>query len=264
MRVKVLAGAAIVAALVGVVARAVTCGQIDDFEDGSVMGWSEGAVSPNPPTNVADGGPTGAGDAYLRNVSSGGFGAGSKMVMSNNAQWTGDYMAAGVTRIEMDMANFGSTPLAMRVAIQATVALATVQYCSTQAVSLPADGQWRHVAFDLTEDDLTRVLGSAAVVDALQSVNELRVLSSAAGPAWRGDAIAATLAVDNIRAVVAGDCQADGFTDLDDVTALTECIDGPGAALLDACGCVDFDCDGDVDLDDVRVFQLAFTPSSTR
>ncbi|PWB73274.1 MAG: hypothetical protein C3F15_10055, partial [Holophagae bacterium] len=68
--------------------------QVDDFEDGTTMGWEEGAPSPNPPVNVADGGPGGAGDAYLENTSSGGTGAGSRMVMFNNAQWTGDYVAA--------------------------------------------------------------------------------------------------------------------------------------------------------------------------
>ena len=50
---------------------AVTLGQQDTFSDGSTQGWSEGLVSPNPPTNIATGGPAGAGDRYLQNISSG-------------------------------------------------------------------------------------------------------------------------------------------------------------------------------------------------
>src|SRR3712207_4557029 len=58
--------------------KAVTLGQVDTFQDGSTMNWQEGGNSPNPPTNVASGGPAGAGDRYLENDSSGGFGAGSR------------------------------------------------------------------------------------------------------------------------------------------------------------------------------------------
>ena len=38
----------------------------DDFEDGTTMGWDEGGPSPNPPTNIADGGPGGAGARKVR------------------------------------------------------------------------------------------------------------------------------------------------------------------------------------------------------
>lgn len=67
----------------------VTAGQVDDFEDGTVQGWMEGAISPNPPTNIATGGPAGAGDNFLQNISvipvSGTVGR--RMAMFNTAQW---------------------------------------------------------------------------------------------------------------------------------------------------------------------------------
>ena len=119
---------------------AVTPGQVDDFEDGTVMGWTEGPVSPNPPTNLPSGGPAGAGDNYLRNISSGGAGPGSKLIMFNLTQWTGNYTAAGVTRIDLQMANFGAATLHMRIAIQGGAL--TTRYASTTAVALPADGVW--------------------------------------------------------------------------------------------------------------------------
>ncbi len=64
-------------------------GQIDDFEDGTTMGWMEGFPSPNPPVNIASCRPAGTGDNYLQNISSGGFGPGSAQVMFNHDQWTG-------------------------------------------------------------------------------------------------------------------------------------------------------------------------------
>src|SRR5580765_6962808 len=99
-------------------ALAINFGQVDTFQDGTTMGWQEGTPSPNPPTNVPSGGPAGAGDAYVQNISSGGFGSGAKMVMFNDAQWSGSYNAAGVTRLTADMANQGATTLHMRVAIR--------------------------------------------------------------------------------------------------------------------------------------------------
>ncbi len=220
------------------------------------MGWSEGGLSPNPPINLPDGGPSGAGDNYLQNVSSGGFGAGSRMVMFNNIQWTGDYLTMGVTRIKADMANFGASSLSMRIAIERNLG---ERYGSTNAVALPADGQWHRVTFDLTSSDLSLISGIASLNDVLANVTQLRILSRALGPGWRGDAIVATLGVDNITAEVTGDCNADGEVDLNDHNNLASCLTGPGGVLPVGCRCVNFDCDGDVDLEDFRNFQTAFT-----
>ncbi len=41
--------------------------------------------------------------------------------------------------------------------------------------------------------------GLASLADVLVSVDTLRILSASAGPAWRGDTIAASLGVDNIQ-----------------------------------------------------------------
>ena len=49
-------------------------GFLNDFEDGTTQGWSNGGSSPNPPTNIPDGGPGGAGDAFLEERDLGGGG----------------------------------------------------------------------------------------------------------------------------------------------------------------------------------------------
>ena len=178
--------------------RAITKLHIDDFEDGTVMGWSEGSNSINPPSNVATGGPAGVDDNYLSNDSRGGAGPGSKMVMFNTNQWTGNYIIEGVTKINSDMANIGGFALSMRIAIQGS----GTRYGSTVALNLPVGtGQWQQANFGLTSSDLSLISGSQPLSIVLTNVDTLRILSSTAGPAWNGDAINATLGVDNIIAV---------------------------------------------------------------
>jgi len=177
---------------------AVTKLQVDDFEDGTVMGWSEGGSSPNPPSNVTTGGPAGVADNYLQNISTGVGNSGSKMVMFNTAQWSGNYVTAGITQINADMANFGSGALSMRVAIQGS----GTRYGSTVAVNLPVGtGQWQQANFGLTSGDLSLISGSQPLSIVLTNVDTLRILSNASGPDWNGESIAATLGVDNIIAV---------------------------------------------------------------
>ncbi len=178
-------------------------GPFDDFEDGTASGWMEGPGSPNPPTNVPDGGPDGAGDNYLQNVSSGGIGPGSALVMFNQAQWTGDYLAQGVRRIEARMANLGQTDLFIRLAIEGQP---FERYGSAVPELVPADGQWRPVVFELSDAFLTQISGSDPLSDVLSGVTTLRILAASNGPAWEGDRLIATLGVDDILA--AGDATA--------------------------------------------------------
>ena len=182
--------------------------QVDDFEDGTTMGWREGLQSPNPPVNVSTGGPGGIGDNYLEIVSSGGVGAGSRLVTFNNSQWTGDFTALGpVPTLALDMANFGGTALSMRVAVESATAFGT-QWASATAAILPPDGNWYAVEFSLNESEMARVGGTQPLATVLASVSELRILSSTS-PSWRGDSLIATLGVDNIR--VSGAIFSDGF-----------------------------------------------------
>ncbi len=175
-----------------------TPGQIDDFEDGTVANWAEGGGSPNPPTNVADGGPTGAGDAYLENISSGSGGPGGRLAMFNRTQWSCDYNAAGSEiTLAAEMANFGATPLAMRVGVERSSGDLT-RFVSTAAVALPADGVWRTVTFVLRNSDMTNALGGQTLAEVLDDVGELRVISAATA-VWQADEVAATLGVDNFR-----------------------------------------------------------------
>jgi hypothetical protein len=176
-------------------AAAVEPGQLDDFEDGTVMGWVEGSLSPNPPVNIPTGGPMGTGDAYLENSSDGGFGAGSRMVMFNNSQWTGNYNALEFApAIRAHMANFGTELLLMRIAIEGANG---ARYASSSWTAIPTDGIWYEAEFEISDSTMTLVEGTGSLASTLDNVVELRILSSAS-PSWRGDDIPAVLGVDNI------------------------------------------------------------------
>jgi hypothetical protein len=82
---------------------------VDTFEDGSDFGWHVGGPSSYPPTVIDSGGPAGGGDGYLELTSVGGSGPGSRLVVIAGAAWTGDYVAAGVTSIALDVINEGAS-----------------------------------------------------------------------------------------------------------------------------------------------------------
>jgi hypothetical protein len=227
-------------------AHAIDFGQLDNFQDGTVMGWVEGAVTPNPPTNIPDGGPNGVGDRFLQNISSGGAGAGSKQVMYNTTQWIGDYNAAKVTRMQGWMANQGTTPLHMRVAIKGGI-FSTI-FGSTNAIVLPADGVWRPVVFSFTASGMSLVAGPDPLADVLSSVSEIRILSSQTAPGYTGDAIISTLGVDNLRAMtIPGDADFSGLVNLNDFNILASNF---GTASGATWGQADFDFNGNVNLND--------------
>ncbi len=179
-------------------ALAIEAGQIDDFEDGTVMGWAQAQGSPNPPFNSPSGGPQPPNDNYLVNQSSGTAGqAGGRMMMFNLAQWTGNYAAERIASIRMWLCNEGFVRLRIRVALRR----GNTWYASTNAFPLPADVRWYQADFELNADNLTRVEGTASLDHVLNNVEELRILSAESNPDHRGDVIAAVLGIDDIEAV---------------------------------------------------------------
>ena len=183
----------------------ITFGQIDDFQttgDVLTLGWTRGANAPTAPINtypnvVDTGGPEGN-DPYLLLYSTGTSGSGSRMNMFNENQWTGNYLAAGVTLITAQMADFTSTPLYMRIAIQDDIG---TEYGSTNAAFVPADGQWQQVSFDLHTSGLTPLQGTHPLTVALTTVGVLRLLSNQEGPSFQGDIRPGSIGIDEIAAV---------------------------------------------------------------
>lgn len=174
-----------------------TLGQVDTFQDGTTDNWQTGRAGQ--PQNIASGGPAGASDAFMEMISTGTGGPGSKPVVLNRAQWAGNYLAAGITEVDIDLKNLGNTPLSMRWVMQPQIG-ASSGYVSATAFALPADGAWHHAAFLIDSAHLTGVDGPPALSSVLANVQEARIVSSVS-PDTGGDTIAATIGVDNVRAV---------------------------------------------------------------
>ncbi len=180
----------------------------DTFEDGTTMGWGVPGLSPNPPTNVVTGGPGGVGDNFLELVAIGGFVPGGRLSVLNSAQWTGDYLAAGITGIAMDVNNFGPDDVVLRLLFEdfenpgppENLALTVAD------VLVPAGSGWMTVFFDLSLANLA-VDTFGTVAGALSDVDTLRIFHNP-DPAFPGPGlgippVVVTLGVDNITAITA-------------------------------------------------------------
>jgi hypothetical protein len=178
----------------------IVLGQTDTFQDGTTQNWTNGAGGTGI-SNIASGGPAGAGDRYLQ-VASGSLGGLPVSLTFNQAQWIGNYAAAGVNAVEMDFANFGTSSLTMRFALRSgTGPSSTPGYVANSPLILPADGVWRHIVFPLDSAHLTPINSPTALNVFLTSVADARILD-AANPSLVGDAVSALWGVDNIHAFV--------------------------------------------------------------
>jgi len=153
---------------------------------------------PGPSPLVATGGPGGAGDSFLQLKAIGGSGPGSRLTVINIRQWTGDFLAAGITGLGMDLNNFGSTDLSLRLLFSDAEGGPPVNLAfSTVPLLLPAGSGWTPAFFPIDSADLS--LGHGSVTAALHHTTELRFYHSLA-TTFPGEAITASLGVDNITA----------------------------------------------------------------
>ena len=180
---------------------AITLGQVDTFEDGTLQNW-QGNVS-HPPINVVTGGPRGNDDNYLRIAS--GPGLAPNLAAYNMVQWSGDWNAAGVNAIEVHLRNEGATALSIRAV---WFGQAGTRFTSTKAFLLPPDGVWYKVVFPARESDVTRVLNAGeSWAQVLGSLSRFMIRHDAGTPSSGGEAITGQLGIDNVEASNKGDLQ---------------------------------------------------------
>ena len=146
----------------------------------------------------ATGGPGGVNDKYLQ-VSSGTFGGSARLITFNRTQWTGNYITAGVAGISMDLRNFGSSLIPIRIAIrEGTGGATTPGYASAVAFALPPDGQWHTAFFSLDAAGLTPINSPQPLATDLANVMDFRLLSSAL-PSTIGDFMSGRFGVTILR-----------------------------------------------------------------
>lgn len=180
-------------------AHAVLLGQSDSFESGTTLNWRVGSPHPLPPSVTATGGPTGAGDAYLLLQADGGGGPASRLAVQNTDQWSGNYLAAGITGISMDVFNFGPSSVSLRLLFDGDDGTSQARAWSAVPLVVPAGSGWQRLVFPILPSDLRAAAGGNVNL-ALSSAYSLR-LYHGVNASFPGGAIVATLGVDNITAV---------------------------------------------------------------
>ena len=173
-----------------------TLGQTDDFEMG-LGDWREGPNSRNPPVVIPSGGPTGLNDAFMRATSDGMGGAGGRQVVFNRSQWSGDFTAAGITSVSVDIFNENNGPMSVRLGLAQAI---NNNRFVTPAQVVPADQQWHTVTFDVSDGAMINVQGSLSQADVLADVAEMRILVNANAD-WAGSVVNSSMGLDNITAL---------------------------------------------------------------
>ncbi|MGI8819614.1 MAG: PEP-CTERM sorting domain-containing protein [Chthoniobacterales bacterium] len=183
-------------------ADAITLGQLDDFQIGTTLGWTNGQQGGAPPVlNIATGGPAGAGDRFMQ-ISANGGASGGRLTVFNFQQWIGNnYVTAGVTALSIDLRNQGTVPLSIRFAFQADAFNGAPGYLSS-AMLLPVGGGWQHFTISITQANLIPVGGPAPFSTFYDNGNGwLRIINEAGTSNLNGDMVVSQLGIDNILAV---------------------------------------------------------------
>lgn len=158
-------------------ARALTPGQFEDFQDGTIQGWTS-RFGTTQTSAVADAGPAGIGDYALEVAFS------QKAVVYNELNYRGDWTAAGLHDIEFAMLSptENATDLTLWLGISAMgepgPGGSGDTYVTLASQSVPSDGLWHTVSFDVTASGWGD-WGGNDVVNALTDVAQLRIVHSA-------------------------------------------------------------------------------------
>lgn len=189
-------------------------GRVDDFEEGTLEGWSSGADY----RNISGGGTSGTDDKYLqlerpKPTAPYPFHIGAK----NTTTWAGDYLTAGVKAIEMDIKTFSITFGPANLSLRVVLFGPGGAFSTKDPITIITDEDWQHVEFGLTRSDLVRVSGYGSIyfdpgpeidnlTETLSNVETLLIRhDSAPEPTPIGlhpEHISATIGIDNISAVL--------------------------------------------------------------
>ncbi|MGZ8901385.1 MAG: hypothetical protein ACXW3Z_14945 [Limisphaerales bacterium] len=179
-------------------AEAIVPGQVDDFEDGTLMSW---AGAPGALVNITTGGPIGLDDNFMQ-MTADGSGQGGRLTTFNLNQWLGNYVGQGITTIEIDLRNQGNVPLSIRFAWKTENIQTTPGYLSP-AMILPVGGGWQHFSIAITPANLIAVDGPASFNTFFggNGFADFRIIHEVGTSNLNGDLIVSQLGIDNIRAV---------------------------------------------------------------
>lgn len=216
--------------------QAIVIDMVDDFQTGSLSNWRIGGAYQGPEI-VSDAGPLGAGDFALRIESSNDFIKPPRLLVYNQSQWAGDWTAAGIERVTMDVRNPSSFHLTMRFALAGDGGFFSQgggDTYVTDGVLVPNDDAWHTITFDVTSAGF-HPYGGEDIAGALENVSAVRILHNTQVDT-KGATVAGSFLVDNIHAHgavvgIAGDYNGNGVVDAADYTVWRDSRGATGTGL---------------------------------
>lgn len=183
------------AVVCGGAAQAATLAHRSDFDSGGKDGWQHPVPSGNQ-TSVQMESPS---NNILLVTSSGGSGAGSRLVVPNSTSaWTGDYTAAGITGVRVDLVNNSGLTLSMRVGIEGAGGSPN-RWVSASPVTLSPSDRGTFL-FQLDSGSMTSA-GGGDFLSAMANVTQIRILHNATAGDFKGAKVSGSFTADNITLV---------------------------------------------------------------
>ena len=97
----------------------------------------------------------------------------------NQGQWAGNYVAAAIDHLDVDLNNSGPDPLSIRVMLLTpgceSGGTACTAWTSTNATPLASGSGWVTASFSIEEADLTQVLGSDSYTASLSNIERMLI-----------------------------------------------------------------------------------------
>lgn len=193
---------------------AISVGMVDTFSSGTDLGWAGSVV-----TNLANIGPGGEGDRAAQ-VTAGG---GGRIVVYSQAipapddgpddlRWTGNFTAAGIKKISLDVRHVNATPLFLRIGIGAHGFLQSGgvngtgdTYVTNYGLSVPGDAQWHTLEFPVEAANFQASTANTTpapnAAAALTDVTHFRFIHNPAAGDFRGAQATLPFFMDNVRAI---------------------------------------------------------------
>lgn len=151
------------------------------------------------------------GNPYLEIAADGSGQLGKMITFNANAEWTGNYQAAGVTGIQLDIRNMSdSDDVYLRMAIGNRASpqqSGGTWWLSNTATFIPLESDWMHVFLPFTEADMVvvgNIMGESdneAFIDTFSAIQNIRILSAAVPVGAIGDEFLGDVGIDNVALV---------------------------------------------------------------
>lgn len=193
MKLKQLIATGCIATLSQVASAGIVVGVLDDFEDGTLGGWSPPNASN---TSNVPGGPSGSTRALE-------IAPASRLAAFDAGADIKGAMAPGVTAITVDMLRAdGADPLDVRLVLFGPGT--NNRWTSTAAQVVPGSGDWNNYVFSVLEGDLTRTRGTGSYADLVGNISQIMFRYDSGGPSATGTPVTSgigSLTIDNVSAV---------------------------------------------------------------